>query len=101
MVYSEFMRWGIMAASVSMRGKLMDQVKMQRLKFWAAVLLTLSFAVGAAAAQAGVPGGSGSAFRASPPVFERAKKLRRGVNASEWFAQVYDKRGYTPGHFSA
>jgi aryl-phospho-beta-D-glucosidase BglC (GH1 family) len=27
--------------------------------------------------------------------------LRRGINASEWFAQVYDKRGYTAEHFQA
>jgi aryl-phospho-beta-D-glucosidase BglC (GH1 family) len=27
--------------------------------------------------------------------------LKRGINASEWFAQVYDKRGYTPEHFQA
>ena len=32
---------------------------------------------------------------------ERAEKLKRGINASEWFAQVYDKRGYTPEHFQA
>jgi len=31
--------------------------------------------------------------------FARAQKLKRGINASEWFAQVYDKRGYTPEHF--
>jgi len=31
--------------------------------------------------------------------FSRAQKLKRGINASEWFAQVYDKRGYTPEHF--
>ncbi|MGA8216735.1 MAG: cellulase family glycosylhydrolase [Candidatus Sulfotelmatobacter sp.] len=29
----------------------------------------------------------------------RAARLRRGINASEWFAQVYDKRGYTKEHF--
>jgi endoglucanase len=33
--------------------------------------------------------------------FARAEKLKRGINASEWFAQVYDKRGYTPEHFQA
>jgi aryl-phospho-beta-D-glucosidase BglC (GH1 family) len=27
--------------------------------------------------------------------------LKRGINASEWFAQVYDKQGYTPEHFRA
>jgi aryl-phospho-beta-D-glucosidase BglC (GH1 family) len=29
----------------------------------------------------------------------RVARLRRGINASEWFAQVYDKRGYTKEHF--
>ncbi len=31
--------------------------------------------------------------------FARAERLKRGINASEWFAQVYDKRGYTREHF--
>ncbi len=31
----------------------------------------------------------------------RAARLRRGINASEWFAQVYDKRGYTKEHFQS
>jgi endoglucanase len=31
--------------------------------------------------------------------FARAKRLKRGINASEWFAQVYDKRGYSREHF--
>ncbi|HWO37726.1 MAG TPA: glycoside hydrolase family 5 protein [Candidatus Acidoferrum sp.] len=29
----------------------------------------------------------------------RVARLRHGINASEWFAQVYDKRGYTREHF--
>jgi endoglucanase len=29
----------------------------------------------------------------------RLARLRHGINASEWFAQVYDKRGYTKEHF--
>jgi len=29
----------------------------------------------------------------------RVARLRRGINASEWFAQVYDKRAYTKEHF--
>ena len=33
--------------------------------------------------------------------FARVQKLKRGINASEWFAQVYDKRGYTAEHFLA
>jgi endoglucanase len=31
----------------------------------------------------------------------RATHLQHGINASEWFAQVYDKRGYTPEHFQS
>jgi endoglucanase len=31
--------------------------------------------------------------------FARAGKLQHGINASGWFAQVYDKRGYTAEHF--
>src|ERR1700756_2350164 len=29
----------------------------------------------------------------------RATHLRRGINLSEWFAQVYDPKGYTKEHF--
>jgi aryl-phospho-beta-D-glucosidase BglC (GH1 family) len=29
----------------------------------------------------------------------RAGHLRHGINLSEWFAQVYDSRGYTKEHF--
>ncbi len=31
----------------------------------------------------------------------RLEHLRHGINASEWFAQVYDKRGYTREHFQS
>jgi endoglucanase len=31
----------------------------------------------------------------------RLARLRRGINASQWFAQVYDKRGYTKEHFQS
>lgn len=30
---------------------------------------------------------------------QRATHLRHGINASEWFAQVYDPKGYTKEHF--
>src|SRR5580704_19479865 len=30
---------------------------------------------------------------------QRATHLRHGINLSEWFAQVYDPRGYTKEHF--
>src|SRR5260370_11132628 len=29
----------------------------------------------------------------------RAQHLRYGINLSEWFAQVYDQKGYTKEHF--
>lgn len=72
---------------------------------WIASLCLATFALGAAA-QTGQPGGSGSVFNPhhnphdSAP-FDRAQKLKRGINASEWFAQVYDKRGYTKEHFQS
>ena len=31
--------------------------------------------------------------------FRRAQHLRRGINLSEWFAQVHDPKGYTKEHF--
>lgn len=31
---------------------------------------------------------------------QRAQHLRRGINLSEWFAQVYDPRGYTKEHLA-
>lgn len=34
-----------------------------------------------------------------PVPASRLAHLRHGINASEWFAQVYDKRGYTKEHF--
>jgi aryl-phospho-beta-D-glucosidase BglC (GH1 family) len=37
----------------------------------------------------------------SPLPFQRAQHLRRGINMSEWFAQVYDPKGYTKEHFEA
>ena len=30
---------------------------------------------------------------------QRLAHLRRGINLSEWFAQVYDPKGYTKEHF--
>jgi endoglucanase len=34
----------------------------------------------------------------SSPAFQRAQHLKRGINLSDWFAQVWDKRGYTREH---
>ena len=48
------------------------------------------------AAQSGAPVPALQSVPAS-----RAAHLRHGINASEWFAQVYDKRGYTKEHFQS
>jgi len=64
----------------------MGRMKLRILFLWLFGLLA-SYA----AAQTGSAGAS--------PAFARAERLKRGLNASEWFAQVYDKRGYTREHF--
>jgi aryl-phospho-beta-D-glucosidase BglC (GH1 family) len=46
----------------------------------------------------GVAAGSSTQPLSSVPA-SRLARLRHGVNASAWFAQVYDKRGYTKEHF--
>ncbi len=61
-----------------------------------ALVLILVFLGGRVVAQNG-----DSALPNPSLAFARAQKLKRGINASEWFAQVYDKRGYTPEHFQA
>src|SRR6266478_9993009 len=62
---------------------------------WTFVFCCMCIFLGrAAAAQSASSGGA-----TSSPVFARAQHLRRGINLSEWFAQVYDKRGYTREHF--
>jgi endoglucanase len=73
---------------------------MGRVKLQVVILLLSGLLAASAIAQTGHAGGSGSVY-APPLAFRRAGKLQRGVNASEWFAQVYDKRGYTPEHFQA
>ena len=44
-----------------------------------------------------------SSFAQAPPdsslAQRRAEHLRHGINLSEWFAQVYDAKGYTKEHF--
>lgn len=65
---------------------------MRRVKFAIALFLLSGLLAGVAMAQVVGPGSL---------AFLRAEKLKRGINASEWFAQVYDKRGYTPEHFQA
>ena len=66
-------------------------MKMGRVKLRVAFLLLSGLLAGCAVAQTGSAGVS--------PAFARAERLKRGINASEWFAQVYDKRGYTREHF--
>jgi endoglucanase len=66
---------------------------MDRMKLQVAFLLVFGLLAGRALAQRGSAGAS--------PAFARAERLKRGINASGWFAQVYDKRGYTREHFQA
>lgn len=65
--------------------------RLQRSAIAFALLFTI---IGGAWAQASDPSEAQSS-----PAFVRAHHLNRGVNTSEWFAQVYDKRGYTKEHF--
>src|SRR3984885_9314359 len=58
---------------------------------WSAVLL---FLVCASLTPAQMAGQSPSAVPAS-----RLAHIRHGINLSEWFAQVYDPKGYTKEHF--
>src|SRR5208337_3888613 len=85
-----------MAISIAMRKGLsaMSRVRICRVKLGVASLLLAGLVAGCAAAQTG-----GAMSAKASLAFARAEKLRRGINASEWFAQVYDKRGYTPEHF--
>jgi endoglucanase len=71
------------------------------MKLRIALLFLFGLVAVCAGAQTGRGGGSGSAFRDYHSAFARAERLKRGINASEWFAQVYDKRGYTAEHFQA
>ncbi len=79
-----------------MAGMLMEQTKMGQTKVQIAFLVLSVFASGCMAAQ-----NAGTAKKEIPLAFARAENLKRGINASEWFAQVYDKRGYTPEHFQS
>src|SRR5271169_1052073 len=45
------------------------------------------------------PSSSSSTQTVSSVPASRVARLRRGINTSQWFAQVYDKRGYTKEHF--
>jgi len=49
----------------------------------------------------GAPGGFAQAGPDTSVARARAKHLQRGINLSEWFAQVYDSKGYTKEHFES
>ena len=44
---------------------------------------------------------SNSSPQTSSLLASRVARLKHGINASEWFAQVYDPRGYTKEHFQS
>jgi aryl-phospho-beta-D-glucosidase BglC (GH1 family) len=66
---------------------------MNRVKSRITFVLVFVLLANCAVAQAGGAGAT--------PAFVRAERLKRGINASGWFAQVYDKLGYTQEHFRA
>jgi endoglucanase len=68
---------------------------MQRPKLQLALIVLMILLASAA------PQSNGSESARTSLALARAKRLQRGINASEWFAQVYDKRGYTREHFQA
>ena len=59
-----------------------------------AALLAFLGGLSPSLAQTAAPGTS-----IQPVSSARLVRLRHGINTSEWFAQVYDKRGYTREHF--
>jgi endoglucanase len=61
---------------------------------WAIVFYLVAFFL---AGPAGLAQASSDASLAQ----RRATRLRHGINLSEWFAQVYDQKGYTKEHFEA
>lgn len=76
---------------------------MPKVRFVSAALLlcfALSWGVTNSSAQAAATG-SQSSGTVSNVARARAEHLRHGINLSEWFAQVYDPRGYTKEHFQA
>jgi endoglucanase len=68
-----------------------------RIAFLSAAISFAAFATAQSAPSVGAPTPASTA--AASQAFARASRLKRGINASEWFAQVYDKLGYTPEHF--
>jgi endoglucanase len=82
--------------TISVSIQTMGRMKAGQVKSLVAFLLFLNLMAGRATAQTG----DAANFKISP-AFARAEKLKRGINTSGWFAQVYDKHGYTPEHFQA
>jgi endoglucanase len=80
---------------------------MQRLRIIRrAALLALLGGLNLVPAQTAAPGSSIppvslSTVPSSAVSASRLSHLRRGINVSGWFAQVYDKRGYTREHFQS
>jgi endoglucanase len=80
---------------------------MQRISLVLALSLVLGVLnwPGAAAMAEGQPRDSGRLAPASPPettrLDARLAHLKRGINASHWFAQVMDPRGYTKEHLAS
>ena len=75
------------------------------MKYLRCVALLILAGLGASflPAQTAAPGSSttvvSSTSTLSSVPASRVARLRHGINASEWFAQVYDQRGYTKEHF--
>jgi endoglucanase len=67
----------------------------------ACVVLLIIFGGMSAKMIAQVAGFSMSLAQTSSVPASRLAHLRRGINASAWFAQVYDKRGYSREHFQS
>src|SRR5258706_16341569 len=63
------------------------------------VLLACLLSAGAVSVTAQTAASVSPTQRATSVPATRLARLRRGINASEWFAQVYDKRGYTRENF--
>jgi endoglucanase len=66
---------------------------------WFVLLLVSPGGLSLLPAQTIAPGSSIAPVSSVPA--SRLAHLRRGINASGWFAQVYDKRGYTREHFQS
>ena len=72
-------------------------MKDSRIMLCAALLASLGLCAGSSQGQATPLSNSVQPVSSVPA--KRLARLRRGINASAWFAQVYDKRGYTKEHF--